>query len=260
MSQLQMFNFENNSVRVIQKDVEPWFVAKDVCDILGIKNVSDAVIKLNDNFKTTIALTETGSNYKTNALVVNEPGLYKLIFKSRKAEAEKFSDWLAEEVIPSIRKHGAYLTPDALQQAIAEPSFAIGLLQALDKERQEKQQLQTQIQADEPYTNFGKVVSLSNGAINIGHFAKILYDEHGINIGRNKLIAWLRDNNYLIKQEGAEKNLPKQRYIEQGLFKVRPAIIKRTVGDVQGGTTLVTGKGQVKLAEILLQEFSQKVI
>lgn len=128
---------------------------------------------------------------------------------------------------------------------------------ALDFQQQKIVTLETQIQEDKPYTSFGKVVSMSDGAINIGHFAKILYDDHGINIGRNKLIAWLRDNGYLIKQEGAEKNLPKQKYIEQGLFKVRPTIVKRTSGDVQSGTTLVTGKGQVKLTEILLKEFKK---
>ena len=130
---------------------------------------------------------------------------------------------------------------------------------ALDFQQQKIISLETQIQEDKPYTSYGKVVSMSDGAINIGHFAKILYDDHGINIGRNKLIAWLRDNGYLIKQEGAEKNLPKQKYIEQGLFKVRPAFVKRTSGDVQSGTTLVTGKGQVRLTEILLHEF-KKVI
>ncbi|MEK4085649.1 antA/AntB antirepressor family protein [Psychrobacillus sp. FSL K6-1415] len=130
---------------------------------------------------------------------------------------------------------------------------------AMDFQQQKIITLETQIQEDKPYTSFGKVVSMSDGAINIGHFAKILYDDHGINIGRNKLIAWLRDNGYLIKQEGAEKNLPKQKYIEQGLFKVRPTIVKRTSGDVQSGTTLVTGKGQVKLTEVLLQEFKKAI-
>jgi anti-repressor protein len=126
---------------------------------------------------------------------------------------------------------------------------------AMDFQNQKISLLETQIQEDKRYTDFGKVVSLSDGAINIGQFSKLVYDKHGINIGRNKLIAWLRDKGYLIKQEGAEKNLPKQKYIEQELFKVRPTIVKRTSGDVQGGTTLVTGKGQIKLTQILLNEF-----
>ncbi|QDQ03181.1 hypothetical protein FOH38_23580 [Lysinibacillus fusiformis] len=131
---------------------------------------------------------------------------------------------------------------------------------AMDFQQQKIVMLETKIQEDQPYTNFGKVVSMSDGAINVGAFAKILYDKHGINIGRNKLIAWMRDKGYLIKQEGAEKNLPKQKYIERGWFKVRTAIVKRTVGDIQSGTTLITGKGQVDLAIILLEEFSKKAI
>jgi anti-repressor protein len=129
---------------------------------------------------------------------------------------------------------------------------------AMDFQNQKISLLETQIHEDKRYTDFGKVVALSDGAINIGEFSKLVYDKHGINIGRNKLIAWLRDKGYLIKQEGAEKNLPKQKYIEQELFKVRPTIVKRTSGDVQGGTTLVTGKGQIKLTEILLNEFGGK--
>ena len=116
--------------------------------------------------------------------------------------------------------------------------------------------LETQISEEKPYTDFGKVVAISDGAINVGAFAKLIYEKHGINIGRNKLMYWLREKGYLIKQ-GREKNNPKQNYIEQGLFKISPTIISRTEGDVQSSTTLVTGKGQIKLMEILKQEFER---
>lgn len=129
---------------------------------------------------------------------------------------------------------------------------------AMDFQQQKIVMLETQIQEDKPYTEFGKVVSMSDGAINIGAFAKLIFDKHGINIGRNKLLCWMRDNGYLIKQEGAEKNLPKQKFIERGWFKVRPTVVKRTSGDIQTGTTLVTGKGQVELTNILLSAFSEK--
>lgn len=136
MDQLQkVFNYENNQVRTVIKDDEVWFVAKDVCSILDIKNVSDAVSKLKDGFKTTIGLSDIGSNYKTNALAVNESGLYKLIFKSRKEEAERFSDWVAEEILPSVRKHGAYITDDVLEKTINDPDYMIGLLTALKDEK-----------------------------------------------------------------------------------------------------------------------------
>ena len=115
-------------------------------------------------------------------------------------------------------------------------------------------ELQNQIQEDKRYTDFGKVVEMSEAAVNVGAFVKIIFDKHGINIGRNKMFDWLRDKGYLIKS-GREKNNPKQQYIEQGLFELRPTIISRSEGDVQSHTTLITGKGQVKLTEVLLQEF-----
>lgn len=118
-------------------------------------------------------------------------------------------------------------------------------------------ELENKIQEDKRYTDFGKVVEMSEASVNIGAFVKIIFDKHGINIGRNKLFDWLRDKGYLIKS-GREKNNPKQQYIEQGLFELRPTIVKRSEGDVQSHTTLITGKGQVKLTEILLNEFGNR--
>lgn len=127
---------------------------------------------------------------------------------------------------------------------------------AMDFQQEKILQLETQIQEDKPYTQFGKVVSMSDGGINIGAFSKLLYDKHGITLGRNKLMEWLREKGFLIRQMGAERNLPKQRYIERGWFKVRPSIIARADGEIQSNTTLITGKGQVELANILLKEFN----
>lgn len=118
-------------------------------------------------------------------------------------------------------------------------------------------ELENKIQEDKRYTDFGKVVEMSEAAVNIGAFVKIIYDKHGINIGRNKMFDWLRDKGYLIKS-GREKNNPKQQFIEQGIFELRPTIITRSEGDVQSHTTLITGKGQVKLTEILLSEFGNR--
>lgn len=125
---------------------------------------------------------------------------------------------------------------------------------ALQIQQQKVVQLENKIKRNEPYTNFGKVVSNSNASINIGSFAKLLYDKHGINIGRNKLFAWLRDNGYLIKS-GRERNQPKQRYLEKGLFDTTVTLISRSSGDVESVTTMITGKGQVEIANRLLQEF-----
>lgn len=114
-------------------------------------------------------------------------------------------------------------------------------------------QLEIEQEQNKPYTNFGLIVSNSDGAINIGEFCKNVFEEHGINIGRNKMFKWLRENGYLITA-GREKNNPKQKYIEQGLFKSIPTIVARSTGNIQESTTLITGKGQIKVTEKLLEE------
>ncbi len=115
--------------------------------------------------------------------------------------------------------------------------------------------LEQQIEEEKRYTNFGKVVEVSEVSINVGAFSKLMYEKHRVNIGRNKLMAWLRDNDYLIKS-GRERNFPKQKYIEQGLFELKPTIVKRTEGDIQSGTPMITGKGQIRLSERLIAELS----
>lgn len=130
---------------------------------------------------------------------------------------------------------------------------------AMDLQQNKIIELETSISENRRYTEFGKVVAGSDASINVGAFAKMMYEKHGINLGRNKLFAWLRDEGYLIKV-GRERNNPKQTYLEQGLFEVRPTIISRTQGDVESLTTLITGKGQVRLAEILIDEYSIKAV
>lgn len=122
-------------------------------------------------------------------------------------------------------------------------------------ERKQYEALEQQRKLDAPYTTFGKAVSNSRASINVGAFAKMIYDEHGIRMGRNKMFAWLRDRGYLIRS-GRERNNPKQKYIEQGLFDTTVTMVSRSQGDVESVTTLITGKGQVKLTEKLLEEFA----
>ncbi|MEH7521972.1 phage antirepressor [Bacillus sp. JJ1503] len=256
MNELQrVFDFNGQELRTIIHENQPWFVAKDVCEIFS--QVSKAVERLDDDEKLMGTLFLSGQNRQT--WFVNESGLYELILTSRKLEAKMFKKWVKQEVLPSIRKHGMYATPQTIENILNDPDFGIKLLTTIKEERllreqaeQQRDRVIAQQQADLPYTNFGKVVSNSSGAISIGVFAKMMYDKHGIKIGRNKMFEWLRENGYLIKQ-GREYNNPKQIYIEQGLFDVRLTIVARTEGDVEKLTTLITGKGQVKLAEILLK-------
>lgn len=129
---------------------------------------------------------------------------------------------------------------------------------AMEIQNQKVKELESHIEENKRYTEFGKVVEVSDASINIGAFAKLVYENHGIKLGRNNMLKWLRSNGYLIKT-GRERNFPKQTYVEQGLFELKPTIVKRTHGDVQGGTPMITGKGQIKITERLLEEFKEAI-
>ena len=125
---------------------------------------------------------------------------------------------------------------------------------AMEIQNKKVKLLESKIEEDKRYTDFGKVVEVSETSINVGAFSKLMYEKHGVNIGRNKLMAWLRENGFLIKS-GREKNFPKQKYIEQEVLELKPTIVKRTEGDIQSGTPMITGKGQLKISELLIKEF-----
>lgn len=244
--------FDGQQLRIVDKNDGTWFVAKDVCDILELANVTRSIERLSEKQKGLHTVNTLGGDQQMTA--ISEAGVYKLVFTSRKPEAEKFTDWISEEVIPSIRKTGSYET-DKPSYMYDDP---VNRAQRWIVERKEFDQLQQQRQEELPYTNFGKAVSNTTASINIGAFAKMIYEENGIKIGRNKLFSWLRDNGYLIKK-GRERNNPKQQYIEQGIFTTTVTMISRTQGDVESVTPLITGKGQIKLTEKLSQEFGVNV-
>ncbi|MGG4039934.1 phage antirepressor KilAC domain-containing protein [Heyndrickxia ginsengihumi] len=264
MNQLQVF--KNNLFEVSAKveNDQILFDVEQVAKCLGFTEIKNN--KVYTRWRTVNGyLRKYLSQDVAKGDLIPEPLVYKLAFKASNEIAEQFQDWLAIEVIPSIRKHGAYMTPITLEKTISDPDFLIGLLNNLKEEKnkrvqaeQERQQAIAQIKADQPYTNFGKIMSNSTGAISVGAFAKMMFDKHGLKIGRNKMFEWLRDNGYLIKN-GRERNNPKQAYIQQGLFEVKPTIVSRTEGDIEKLTTLITGKGQIKLAQILLREFEEVI-
>lgn len=259
--------FDGHNLRIVTKNDDPWFVAKDICEIFGDTNYRRSISRLDDDEKGVSPVSTPGGTQ--NMTTVNESGLYSLLFnmqpqkKSHMTEREyeervralkRFKRWVTHEVLPSIRKHGAYMTPETIEQALLNPDTIIQLATNLKVEQEKRKQLEEQQKRDQPYTTFGKVVSSSDASINIGAFAKLMYDEHGIKLGRNKMFEWLRDNGYLIRS-GRERNNPKQKYIEQGLFETSVTLVSRTQGDVESITTLITGKGQVKLTEILINEY-----
>lgn len=258
--------FDGHELTIIDDQMQPKFLLKDVCVILGLGQVAGVKRRLGDDVISNHPIQDSLGRTQ-QAIFVNEDGLYDVILDSRKPEAKRFRKWITAEVLPSIRKHGAYATPATIENIISNPDFGIELLQTLKTERdkrlqaeQEKAEVIEQQRLDAPYTSFGKVVSNSSASINVGSFAKMMYEKHGVNLGRNKMFEWLREEGFLIKT-GREKNNPKQQYIEKGLFDVKPTVVSRSSGDVEKLTTLITGKGQVKLCQRLLEEFkSEKAV
>ncbi|MGG1595611.1 phage antirepressor [Terribacillus saccharophilus] len=256
--------FNHQQLRVIEQDNEPLFLLKDVCIILDLGQVAGVKRRLNDEVISNHPIKDDLGRTQT-ATFVNEDGLYDVVLDSRKTEAKRFRKWITSEVIPSIRKHGAYATPETVENLLGNPDFAIKLFTNIKQEQEkrrlaeyERDALYQEKQRNQPYTQFGQIVSHSSAAINIGVFSKIIYEKHGINMGRNRMFEWLRNKGYLFIS-GRERNSPKQQYIEQGLFKVRPTIVSRTHGDVEQTTTLITGKGQVKITHELLNELTERV-
>lgn len=181
---------------------------------------------------------------------LTESGVYKLVFKSRKPSAERFSDWVTDEVLPSIRKHGAYMTQETLEKALTSPDFLIRLATKLKEEQEARKQAEFKLEEQEPLVAFANKVSDSSNFIDMGKLAKLLNDEH-IKIGRNKLFQWLREQKTLMKN-----NIPYQRYIDSGYFQIKESTFKTPYGEKTAQTTYVTGKGQIYITEKLRKCYS----
>ena len=175
--------------------------------------------------------------------IINEPGLYNVILRSDKPEAKPFRKWVTGEVIPSIRKHGAYITKETLEQMLGSPDFAIRLLTEIKNERERSEKLAKQVEAAKPKIDFYDAVSETSGTLTIEKFAKVLYDKTGITFGRNKMFKWLRDVKMLNKN-----NIPYQKYMNLGWFQTHEVIRNNQPHVV----TSITGKGQQELTKRLM--------
>ncbi|MEE3478761.1 MAG: phage antirepressor KilAC domain-containing protein [Succiniclasticum sp.] len=186
--------------------------------------------------------------------------VYRLGFKASNEVAQRFQAVLADEVIPAIRKHGAYMTEDALKKAITEPDFLIKLATNLKEEKEKRLAAERQIEADRPKVTFANAVNVSKDGMLIGMLAKILH-QNGVDTGQKRLFQWMREKGYLMKS-GADKNMPTQKAREMGLFKVKERAIDNPDGSVRlTRTTLVTGKGQQYFINKLLapqREYANK--
>lgn len=250
MNEIEIFkNEEFGEVRTTTIDGEPYFVGKDVAKILGYAKPLNALathIDKDDSLKQGL-IDNLGRNQDT--IFINESGLYSLILSSKLPNAKKFKHWVTAEVLPSIRKHGAYMTSETIEKALTSPDFLIQLATQLKKEKIAREKAEQKIIEQEPFVNFANKVSDSSNLIDMGKMAKLLKDEH-INIGRNRLFKWLREEGILMSN-----NIPYQRYINGGYFKVIESVYHTPYETKTQQTTMITGRGQIYITERLRREY-----
>lgn len=238
MTDIQIFKNEQfGEVRTIAKDGEPWFVAADVCKALEIGNPTDAIRRLDTDERTLVSIEGASNGLPVNA--VSEAGLYTLVLGSRKPEAKAFKRWITHEVIPTIRRHGAYATETTIENIIADPESGIKLLQALKAEQERRKEAEAIAEAQRPKALFADAVAASDNSILVGELAKILR-QNGVETGQNRLFQWMRENGYIMRYT----NMPTQYSMERGLMEVKERAINNPDGSIRiTQTTKITGKG-----------------
>lgn len=248
MNEVQLFNFENHEVRSLLLNNEPWFVGKDVADVLGYSNSRKA---LNDHVDAEDKEVLTSRNVTLKNIpnrgitVVNESGLYSLILSSKLPSAKKFKRWVTSEVLPALRKTGQYQVKELSGQELMAKALieAQSVLAAKDK----------QIEEMKPKVVFADAVATSHTSILVGELAKIL-KQNGIDMGQKRLFAWLREKGYLIKRQGTDYNMPTQKAMELGLFEIKEGSYVNGSGvNITTKTPKVTGKGQQYFINKFLQ-------
>ena len=248
--ELQVFNStEFGSVRTATVNGEVMFVGKDVADILGYQNGSRDINRHVDEEDRHKVMIFDGNQDK-ETIIINESGLYSLILSSKLKSAKRFKHWVTSEVLPSILKHGMY----AVDYLLNNPDIAIKAFTALKEEREKNKLLQEDVKRMKPKEIFADAVSTSHTSILIGDLAKIL-KQNGIQTGQKRLFEWMRENGFLIKRNGADRNMPTQKAMEQGLFEVKESTVNNPDGSVRiNRTTKVTGKGQQYFINRFLSE------
>lgn len=234
MEDLQIFqNSEFGAIRTITVDDEPMFCLADVCKALELSNSRVVSARLDDDERRKLELPRQGETW-----FITESGLYAVILRSDKPNAKKFRKWVTSEVLPSIRKNGGYI--DGQEHLSDEELMAKALVVANNKIAERDRVIQRM----KPKEVFADAVATSKTSILVGDLAKLIC-QNGYQIGQKRLFEWLRSNGYLIKS-GSSRNMPQQRYVEQGLFEVKESNFQNPDGSVRiTRTTKVSGKGQI---------------
>ncbi len=245
MNELQIFkNEEFGEVRTVTINNEPWFVGRDVAEALEYNEPHKAIsrhVSEDDRMKHPVT-DSTGRDQET--WIINESGLYALIFGSKLESAKRFKHWVTSEVLPTIRKTGGY----QMQAPHGKELLALAVLEAQKTIEDQKEQIRQM----KPKALFADAVSASHTSILIGDLAKLL-KQNGVETGQKRLFEWMRENGYLIKRKGSDWNMPTQRSMEMGLFEVKESTVNNPDGSVKiNKTTKVTGKGQLYFTNKLL--------
>ena len=245
MNELMIFNNpEFGEIRTIEEDGKVLFCGSDVAKALGYAKPQNAIDR---HCKGALkrGIPHPQSPDKTIEMnFIPEGDIYRLAAKSELPGAERFESWIFDEVLPSIRKHGAYLTPETLEAAILNPDTMIRLCTALKDEQDKRKALEEKQEADRPKVLFADSVAASKTSILVGELSKLL-KQNGVDIGQNRLFHWLRSNGFLIRRQGTDYNMPTQRAMEMGLFEIKETSITHAAGHTSvNKPPKVTGKGQ----------------
>lgn len=244
MNDMKIFeNSEFGAVRVVDVDGEPWFVARDVANALGYVDTTQAIRMHCEKAKDFrgVEMTATATPMK----IIPEEDVYALIFGSHLEAAKQFRRWICDEVLPAIRKHGGYLTPAKLEEALTDPDTIIRLATNLKAEREKRQALEAQAAADRPKVVFAESIEVAKTSILVGEMAKLIKQATGCDMGQNRFFEWLRANGYLHKG-GSARNMPTQRCIDAGWMEIKEGTRIGSSGECHiTRTPKVTGKGQI---------------
>ncbi|MED1559945.1 phage antirepressor [Bacillus paramycoides] len=245
MNELKKFSHSMfGNLEMLIKDGKEYFPATDVAKALGYSNPHKAIKDhcKSEGVNETLVPTNSGQQRKK---FINESNLYRLIVKSKLPQADQFEKWVFEEVLPTIRKHGAYMTDQVLEQVVTNPDFMIGLLTNLKEEKERRFEAERKVLQQQPLVTFAQAIQVSTNLISIKQLA-ILMRQKGIDTGQNRLFEWLRENSYLCKKRGSMYNTPTQYSMDLGLFESQEFVRTNSEGEfVTSFTPKVTGKGQL---------------
>lgn len=261
MQDMQVFNnSEFGDVRVLEINNEPWFVGKDVATILGYANPSKAVSTKVDSEDKVFRMVDIADSQngnltqgQTKTAFINESGLYSLILSSKLPQAKKFKKWVTSEVLPTIRKHGAYMSMEVIEKTLTDPNFIFNLAKQLKEEHELRLAAEQQIERDKPKVMFATALEETDNSCLVGQLARIL-KQNGIDIGQNRLFSWLRANGYLCEQKGELWNMPTQYSMNLGLMEVKKFV--RPYTEIETVTPKITQKGQ----QYFVQKFLSDVL